>query len=69
MATLIGNVQEFVRIFNQAAATDPISAAMLAMGTIFIGFSLAALGYLTLGAVVDLFIPDSVRRVPPRAGR
>ena len=69
MATIIDNLLEMNRIFTEAAATDPITAFLLALGTLLFVFSFGVFGYLTLGGIVDLFTPNSSRRSPPEAGR
>lgn len=43
----VGALEQFATI----ASTDPISAAMLLVGAILTGFSLAVFGGLTLGAI------------------
>ena len=52
--------------FSNAATADPISALLILLGNVLILGSMAALGYLTLGALVDLVIPESPGRAPPR---
>jgi hypothetical protein len=69
MASLIENLLEMNRLFAEAASTDPATAVLLVLGTLLFAFSFGVFGYLALGAVVDLLIPDSSRRVPPEAGR
>ena len=69
MATILENFLEMNRLLAEAATSDPVTAFLLALGTLLFAFSFGLFGYLTLGAVVDLFTPDSGRRVPPEAGR
>ena len=68
MASILDNLLEMSRIFTEAATSDPITAFLLALGTLLFVVSFGVFGYLTLGGVVDLFTPNS-SRAPPRAGR
>lgn len=38
-------------------ASGPITIALVAMGALLIGFSMAVFGYLSLGAAVDFITP------------
>jgi hypothetical protein len=54
LARLIGSVFELVVIFiTQVALSDPLSFVSFAVGGALTTFSIAALGYLALGALVD----------------
>lgn len=65
MAGIVESLLEMNRLFARAASTDPLTALLLLAGTLLIVFSVAVLGYLTLGAVVDLLIPSTSRRANP----
>lgn len=41
-------------------AQDPLSVVLLLLGALFVAVSLGFFGLLTLGAVVEFIIPDSV---------
>lgn len=69
MASIVESFLEMSRILTEAATSDPITAFLLALGTLLFAVSFGVFGYLTLGGVVDLFTPGSSRRVPPEAGR
>jgi hypothetical protein len=47
--------------------SDPLSIVLALLGALLIGFSMAVLGYLTLGAVLDAVLPDVSPGQPPRA--
>ena len=55
-AGILESLQMMVQQFGEVAMTDPIVAAMLASGAIFVTVSVAVFGYLTLGAAVDLVV-------------
>ncbi|WP_227352779.1 hypothetical protein [Haladaptatus salinisoli] len=66
MAGLIANVTEMIRLFIDIAAVHPLSALLLLVGALLIGFSSAFFGFLALGGLVSPLIPDSPGRAPPR---
>ncbi|PSP95025.1 hypothetical protein BRC91_03190 [Halobacteriales archaeon QS_4_62_28] len=66
---LLDSIVSFPDRFIDIALSDPLSALLIAFGALFVGASSAVFGYLTLGAAVDLIIPDVSGRQPPRAGR
>jgi hypothetical protein len=66
MASLIGSIPQLVTEFTRIALSDPLSAISMAFGSAFIGLSVLAFAYLSLGAVVDLVTPDLSSRKPPR---
>ncbi|MBX0295374.1 hypothetical protein [Haloarcula nitratireducens] len=56
---------EFVTI----AMSDPLSAILIVVGALLVGVASAVFGYLSLGAVVSLFMRPGSGRSPPRADR
>lgn len=67
MVSVAGNVARLIGEFTDIALGDPLSAVLLAVGTLLIALSVGVLGYLALGAAVDLLIPDTGRGPPRRA--
>lgn len=57
MASILENLLEMSRIFTEAATSDPITAFLLALGTLLFAFSFGVFGYLTLGAIGNVFTP------------
>ena len=51
------------------ALSGPISFVLVVLGSLLFAVTFAVFGYLALGAVVDLVIPDSTGRAPPQANR
>ncbi|WP_135819938.1 hypothetical protein [Halostella litorea] len=68
MVSIVENLSTMVSLFSDVATSDPLSAALVAVGALFVVAPSAALAYLTAGAVVDLIIPESLGRAPPRQG-
>ncbi|WP_132058003.1 hypothetical protein [Halorussus amylolyticus] len=68
MVNLIQNVLDMISLFTDVALNGPLPAILLAFGTLFVAVSVAAFGYLTLGAVVDFILPESLGRKPPQQG-
>jgi hypothetical protein len=68
MVWLVDDLVELTRLFTEVAMRDPISALLLAVGTILVAVSVAVLAYLGAGALVDLLTEDRSRRAPPRRG-
>lgn len=66
MVDLIGNLTQMVELFTTAATADPLSALLILGGAVFVGGPMLVLTYLTLGAIVDLFVPRGGRRTPPQ---
>lgn len=52
--------------FADIGLSDPISALLLALGAILIGFSSLVFGYLTVRGLVAAIIPPQLGRAPPR---
>lgn len=69
MPVIIDDIVELTELFTEVALSSPLTALLMAFGTIFVAFSLGVFGYLTLGAVVDAIIPDSIGRAPPPEAR
>lgn len=66
---MVWPVDDFVemgRLVTEIAVRDPISFVLVLLGSLLIVFSLAAFGYLSLGAAVDLVTPESIGRPPER---
>lgn len=59
MVWFIDNAVSLGQNITAAASTDPISAALVLVGTLLIVFSGGAFGALTLGAVLETFVPDT----------
>lgn len=53
--------------FAEVAAHDPLSAVLIAIGAVLTTVPVAALGYLSLGAVLSLFNVDTSPPQPPEA--
>ena len=68
MVSIVQNLTEMVTLFGDVATSDPLSAALLAVGALFVVAPSAALGYLAAGAAVDLVKPESLGRSPPQQG-
>jgi len=62
----IGDVLDAVTYFVDAATVDPLSAILVALGNLFFAATFLFFGYLVLGSLVDLLIPESPGRAPPR---
>jgi type IV secretory pathway VirB2 component (pilin) len=46
---------------------DPLALVMALLGALFVGGASAVFGYLSLGAALDLIMPDVSNQSPPRA--
>jgi hypothetical protein len=68
MASIIQNLVDMVGYFSDAAFAFPTSILLLAMGALLVAGSSLVFAYLTAGAVVDLFIPESAGRPPQQRG-
>lgn len=55
--SIIRMPQEFAEVVT-AGGIRPIAALLVAVGGLFIALSMGVFGYLTLGAVADLLVPD-----------
>jgi hypothetical protein len=62
---LLNSVIEMPFRFAEVAMHDPISAVLIAFGTLFVAGAMGAFGYLTLGAVVD-FLSTENATAPPQ---
>ena len=69
LTELIDSLVAFPSEIGAVATNSVVGAVLVATGTLLMLVSFGVLGYLTLGALVDLVIPDSTGRSPPRAGR
>lgn len=64
-ATLAQSSTEFPQVFVDFVASEPFLAIFVALGALFVTAAVAVLGYLTLGAVLDVFsveTPQAERR-------
>ena len=68
MAGLLQNVIDMVNLFGDVAATSPLSALLLLVGAILVGFSMLVFGYLSVGGVFSTIVPDSSGRGPRQRG-
>jgi len=59
MVWFIDNVVSLAENIGVAATTDPLSAALVVAGALLVTFSAGAFGALTLGAVLESFVPDT----------
>ena len=62
----LSDLMDAAGYFGDVATTDPLSTLLIVVGNLLIVLSMAALGYLALGAAVDYVIPESPGRAPPR---
>ncbi|WP_226011878.1 hypothetical protein [Halomicrobium salinisoli] len=69
LGELIESIVQMPGRFVSIATSDPLSALLILIGGALIGVSVAVMGYLTLGAAVDLITPDVGSRGQPRADR
>ena len=56
---LIESIIDMPAKFAPAVTQDPISAILVALGGLFVFAASAVFGVLTLGAAIDLILPDS----------
>lgn len=68
MAGLIQNLTEMARLFGDVATTDPVSALLLLVGALLVGFSSLLFGYLALGGIGAALIPDTSPKRPQQRG-
>jgi hypothetical protein len=68
MVSIIENVTEMVDLFGNVATFGPLSAVLLAMGALLVVGASGVFGYLAVGALVDILIPESLGRAPPQQG-
>ncbi len=59
IGTLIDNVVRMGELFAGIAGADPLSAILIAVGNVLMLAAVGVLGYLTLGAAVDLVTPGA----------
>ncbi len=69
LGELIDSIVSMPGEFLDVVTVDPLSALLVLVGGLLIGVSVAVMGYLTLGAAVDLITPDVGSRGQPRADR
>lgn len=65
---LLGNVIDLSNTFTDVALSDPLSAILMASGTVFVLLSVGVFGYLVMGALFSGFIPENIGRTPPQQG-
>ncbi len=49
---LLDSIIEMPFLFADVAAHDPLSAVLVAFGSLFVGLAMSVFGYLSLGALV-----------------
>lgn len=64
----VRSIVEMPGMFREVALQSPMTALLLAFGTLFVGVAVAALGYLALGAALSLFTVERSPQ-PPREAR
>lgn len=64
MDGVVMNVAEGTEILENIVS-DPLAAVLVVIGTLIIVGSMAVFGYLSLGALVEFVIPDSVQEQHP----
>jgi len=62
MQSIVTQLSELGSHFSAVATGDPISTVLVAMGALLFVASFGLVGYLALGAAVDLVIPDRIGR-------
>lgn len=67
MVWVIDNAVSLAENIATAASTDPLSAALVAVGVLLIAASAGAFGALALGAVVESLVPDTATERQPGA--
>lgn len=55
---VLEDLQEITRLLTDVALNDPLSAILLAIGNLIIGFSVLVMVGFGFGAVLDLFTRD-----------
>lgn len=63
---LLQSILEMPGRFLDIALQDPISALLILIGAALVGGASAVFGYLSLGAVLSLFMRPGSGRSPPR---
>lgn len=66
VTTFVDDLGTAAELFEAALTVDPLSAILVVVGQLLIAVSLLTFGYLTLRAGLDLVIPESLGRAPPR---
>lgn len=69
LTDLIDSILAMPDAFTEVAMHDPLSAVLMALGSLLFLATFGVFGYLGLGAFVDLLTPDATGRAPPRADR
>lgn len=58
MASLISNLVTMIQTFTNIAVHDPLSAIVLATGTVLFVIAFGVFAYLVLGSLFDLVTPE-----------
>lgn len=53
MPSIVEQLRDLVELFGDVATTDPIAPLLLAAGVVLLGFSVAVVGFLSIGAVLQ----------------
>jgi energy-converting hydrogenase Eha subunit C len=69
LVELVQSIVEMPGAFEKVLTNDPLAAVLVLVGSGVMAVTFGALGYLTLGAVADLFTGDRVGPSPQREGR
>lgn len=69
LTDLIDSILAMPEAFTEVAMHDPLSAVLMAVGSVLFLATFGVFGYLALGAAVDAVVPDVSAGGPPQAGR
>lgn len=58
VSVIVENLVDMAGYITDVATSDPLSGALVALGTLLFAVSFGVFGYLTLGAAVDLIVPE-----------
>ncbi|WP_336001743.1 hypothetical protein [Halorientalis halophila] len=67
LVDIVTSLPDLARFMTDVALSDPISAVLLALGTLFFAVTIGFTGYLALGATISGILPDLSGGQPPRA--
>lgn len=59
VARLVQSILDMPGAFEPAATQDPLSTVLILIGALLVGAASVVFGGLTLGAAIDLILPDS----------
>lgn len=65
MVSVIDNIFEMIRLFTDVAFGGiPTSPLLLVVGSLFVAIPVLVFGYVAIGGIVDLIMPDTAGRPP-----